>query len=69
MINWIIRKYSIWGFRKKCALDLGVKKVLKDWITVCIIERKQEGRRQELLETQKEIKEIEIFHKWLKKIK
>lgn len=69
MINWICRKYAIYGFRKKCALDLGVKQVLKEWITACIIERKQEGRRQELLDAQKEIKEIELFAKWLKQLK
>ena len=69
MIKWLCRKYAIWGFRRKCALDMGVKTILKEWITACIIERKQEGRRKELLEAQNEIKEIELFAKWLKEQK
>ena len=69
MIKWLYRKYAIFGFRKKCALDLATQQVLKEWITACIIERKQEGRRKELLEAQAGIKEVELFAKWLKALK
>lgn len=66
IINWIFRKRALWGLRRKYALDIAVKVVLKEWITACIIERKQEGRRKELVEAQAEIKEMELFAKWLK---
>jgi hypothetical protein len=34
---------------------------MKEWITACIIERKMEGRRKELIESQSGIKEKELF--------
>lgn len=66
MLNWLIRKYSLWGFKKKCRLDLGIQTVMKDWVTTCIVERKQEGRRKELIDAQQAMKETEIFYQWLK---
>ena len=39
---------------------------MKEWITDCIVERKQEGRRKEFVDKQAEIKEKELFLKWLR---
>jgi hypothetical protein len=69
IITWYFRKRAIYGLRRKYALDLAVEQLLKDWITACIIERKQEGRRQELIDAQGKIKESELFVKWLKEQK
>lgn len=66
IIQYFAHKKALRGLRKKYVLDLAVKHILKDWITASIIERKQEGRRKELVETQAEVKEMELFYKWLK---
>lgn len=54
------------GLRRKYRLDIEVNKVLKDWITACIIDRKQEFRRKELIDAQANLKESELFYKWVK---
>ena len=66
IIKWIFRKRALYGLRRKYALDKAVKVIMKDWITACIIERKQEGRRKELVDAQSELKEIDTFIKWIK---
>lgn len=66
IIRWIFRKRALYGLRRKYALDISVKTILKEWITACIIERKQDGRRKELVDAQGELKEMELFAKWLK---
>ncbi len=65
LISWFGRKKALRGLRRKYVLDIAVKQVLKDWITASIIERKQEGRRKELVDASSELKEIELFYKWL----
>lgn len=65
-IAWVMRKWALFGLRNKYRREIAVDQVLKDWITACIIDRKMEGRRKELLESQAKIKEEEIFYKWLK---
>ena len=67
--KWCYRKKAIFGLRKKYRLEMAVDEVLKDWITACIIDRKQEGRRQELIDSQKKLKEEELFYKWLMNLK
>jgi hypothetical protein len=66
IIKWIYRKRAIYGLRRKYLLDIPVDEILKDWITDCIIERKQDGRRKELINAQEGLKEKELFYKWLK---
>lgn len=66
IIAWYDRKWSLRGLRKKFRREIVVDTVMKDWITDCIIERKQEGRRKEFVDKQAEIKEKELFLKWLR---
>ena len=65
-IKWWYRKWGLHGLKKKYREDIAVDYILKDWITECIINRKQEGRRNELIDSQKKISEEELFYKWLK---
>ena len=67
--DWYYNKKAIRGLRKKYLLDLACDYIMKDWISACIIERKQEFRRKELVEKQAEVKEKELFLKWLKTLK
>lgn len=60
------REKALKALIKKYEMDLAVDLVLQDWITACIIERKQEGRRKELVEIQQKIKEMEVFIMYLK---
>lgn len=66
----IIELYYKWkakrGLIKKYYLDIAVEEILKDWITECIINRKQEFRRKELVEAQNNISESQLFLKWLR---
>lgn len=64
-ITWFFHKWALRALRAKERKDLATFVVLKDWVTACIIERKQEGRRKELVELQQKIKETELFYKWL----
>lgn len=64
--EWYYHKKALNGLKKKYYLELEVDKILKDWITACIIERRQENRRKELIESQSKVKEDELFIKWLK---
>lgn len=64
--DYITRKRALYGLRKKYRMEIAVEKLSKDWITACIIDRQQEFRRKELIESQAKIKEIELFYKWLK---
>lgn len=66
LIFWCARKKAIFALKRKYVLDIQVKTLLKEWVTACILERKQEGRRQELTDSIKEIQELELFYKWLK---
>jgi len=67
----IIEKYYRWRAKRrlisKYLLDTAVEEILKDWITDCIVDRKQEHRRKELVETQNQITESKLFIKWLRK--
>lgn len=60
------RAKALLGLRKKYNLELQADNILKEWISDCIIERKQEGRRKEFEELRKKIEEEELFLKWLK---
>jgi hypothetical protein len=51
--------------RKQYA-EIAIDELTKDWITSCIIERKQEFRRKELVEFQNKTNEDQLFLKWLK---
>lgn len=48
------------------TLEIAKDNLLKDWITTCIVERKQEFRRKELVEMQNKTNEDQLFVKWLK---
>lgn len=65
IILWFYRKWALRGLRAKYRKEMALDLVLKDWITACIIERKMEGRRKELIEMQGKLKETELFYKWL----
>lgn len=65
LIKWFYRKWALRGLRAKYRKEIAVDLVLKEWITACIIERKMEGRRKELIDSQNKIKEEELFYKWL----
>ncbi len=67
--NFIDRLRAIWGLKKTYRKEIEIEKITKDWITVCIIERKQEGRRKELLESQARLKERELFLTYLNTLK
>ena len=67
--EWRYHRKAIKGLLKKYYLEVEVDKVLKDWISACIIERKQEGRRKELVESMAKVKEDEFFIKWLLTLK
>lgn len=67
--DYFVHKRAIRGLKKKYELEIAVKQISKDWITACIIERKQEFRRKELIEAQAEMKELELFYKWIKSLK
>lgn len=66
LIQYFARKRALRGLRRKYTLEIAVNQIMKDWIKVSIIERKQEGRRKELVDKTKEVKEIELFYKWLR---
>lgn len=66
IITYIYRKRALYGLRRKYLLDIAVKQILKDWITDCIVDRRQESRRNEFVEADKELKEMELFRKWIK---
>lgn len=53
------------GMRKKYLLDIATHKYLKEWVKDCIINRKQEYRRKELVELEATLKEQELFLNWL----
>ena len=65
LIKWYYRKKALRGFIKNTRLQLEIDKILKDWITVCIVERKHEGRRKELTEAIAKEKETALYYKWL----
>lgn len=54
------------GLIKKYNLDIEIDEILKDYISECIIARKQEFRRKELVEQQNKLNEDKLFLKWLK---
>lgn len=53
-------------FIKYFANEIEKDKILKDWISECIITRKQEFRRKEMVEMQDKLNEDELFVKWLR---
>jgi hypothetical protein len=65
LVQWYYRKKAIRGLRRKYLLDIEIDRLMKDWVTACIIDRKQEGRRKELIDSNLAIKEKEMFIKWL----
>lgn len=65
LIFWLYRKWALHGLKRRYLKEMAIDTVLKEWVTDCIIERKQEGRRKELVELQNKLKESEIFYKWL----
>lgn len=69
MIKFYYKWKALRGLRRKYQIDIATHKVLKDWVTDCIIDRKQENRRQELVELEGKLKEQELFLEWLKKRK
>ena len=58
MIQGMIRQYK--------TQDIA-NRILEQWITQRILDG-QEGRREELIQKQKQIKETELFIEFLKKI-
>lgn len=65
LIAWYYRKKAFRGLKAKYRLEIATDVVAKEWITECILHRKQEFRRKELVEMQAKIKEQELFYKWL----
>lgn len=63
---WWFRRWALKGLKKKYYQDIAVNEVMKDWITACIIDRKQEFRRKELIESKAGLKEMELFRNWIK---
>jgi hypothetical protein len=67
----IIKFYYNWKAKRlltqKYLLDIAIEEYMKDWVTDCIISRKQEFRRKELVEAQNNISESQLFLKWLSK--
>ena len=63
-------KYYRWkakmGLLKTYNLQEQEVIISKDYLTECIINRKQEFRRKELVELQDKLNEIQLFKKWLK---
>lgn len=52
--------------KSKYEKDIALNLVLKDWVKHCIIDRKQENRRDELIETESKLKEMNMFLDWIK---
>lgn len=67
--RYYYRRKAIRALKRRYRLDSMCDEIMKDWVTACIIERRQEGRRKELIEAQTKIKEEELFLKWLKTLK
>ena len=66
-----IRKFyykwkALRGLKRKYYIDIATHEYLKDWVTDCIIGRKQENRRKELVELEGTLKEQNLFLDWLK---
>jgi hypothetical protein len=66
IIEFYYRLKAKRGMLIKYYLDLATEEILKEWISDCIINRKQEFRRKELVEIQNSITESKLFIKWLK---
>lgn len=69
----MIQKYQRFRARRKLIKHYSEQfyrdLLLKDWITECIVGRKQEHRRKELVEMQDKINEEVKFLEWLRKTK
>jgi hypothetical protein len=59
------KRKALNGLKRKYYLDIAINEHLKDWVTDCIINRKQEHRRKELVELEGTLKEQYLFLEWL----
>jgi len=66
----LIRKYYKFKSRRKLIshyrYQLEVEEMMRDWISQSIVERKQEGRRDELVGKESRIQEIKLLLNYLK---
>ena len=67
LINWRARRKMIKAMIKQYKTQDIANRILEKWITERILSG-QEGRREELIQKQKQIKETELFLEFLKKI-
>jgi len=63
----ISRKLTIRKLIRQYEEMLIIEILMEEWVTTRILDG-QQGRRQELVEKQKRIKEMELFINWLKKL-
>ena len=64
--TFFYRLKALRGLKRKYYIDIATHEFLKDWVTDCIINRKQENRRKELVELEGTLKEQKLFLDWLK---
>lgn len=67
--NYFTRRKVLKGLIRTYKQQVIVQEIENDWISRCIIERKQEGRRNELIQGQQKLKELELLLKFVKTIK
>lgn len=65
--EWRARKKMVRAIIKRYEMQGITNKILEQWITQRILDG-QEGRRNELIQKQKEIEETKLFIAFLKKI-
>ena len=65
--NKIQKKLAIGRLLKQYENILLVEEIMEDWITIRVLGG-QKGRRKELIEKQKRIKEISLFINYLKNL-
>ena len=63
--KWLLRKWLLSKLIRRYRREIIGDKILEEWITACIVERKHEGRRKELQENRAKQLESELFVKWL----
>ena len=67
--RWVLRKWLLKSLIRRYTREIVGDKILEEWITNCIVERKHEGRRKELTENRAKQIESELFIKYLKTLK
>lgn len=63
--HFLDKRYILKALKTKYRRELQEMEISKKWITECIIDRKQEFRRPELIKLETQIKEQVLFLEWL----